>query len=86
MRNGFLESHSCVERQSQSVARFLLTRKGVSKAVIGDYLSANDGFCQKVLKHFTREMDFRAVPVDSALRKFQTLFRFPGLALLSLSL
>ena len=78
VRHGFLESHSCVERQAQSVARFLLTRKGVSKAVVGDYLSNNDQFSQKVLKYFSRELDFSSLPVDQALRKFQTYFRFPG--------
>ncbi|CAG2178076.1 unnamed protein product, partial [Oppiella nova] len=76
LKNSFIESVDNSEQQSQLVARFLLTRKGVSKAMIGEYLSQpNNGL---VLSAFAAEIDLSGLQVDSALRKFQTFFRFPG--------
>lgn len=62
-----------------AVARFLLTRKGLSKQMIGEYLGdLQQPFNQLVLKFFVKQMDLSGLLVDVALRKFQTYFRFPG--------
>ena len=66
-------------RKAFRVAHFLLTRKGLSKQMIGEYLGdLQSPFNQLVLKYFVKEMDFSGMVVDVALRKFQTYFRFPG--------
>ena len=70
-----LEEH----RKAFRVAHFLLTRKGLSKQMIGEYLGdLQSSFNQLVLKYFVKEMDFSGMVIDAALRKFQTYFRFPG--------
>lgn len=70
------------EREMQlaaAVARFLLTRKGLSKQMIGEYLGdLQKPFNQLVLKFFVKQMDLSGLLIDVALRKYQTYFRFPG--------
>ncbi|KRZ27706.1 IQ motif and SEC7 domain-containing protein 1 [Trichinella pseudospiralis] len=62
-----------------AVAKFLLTRKGLSKQMIGDYLGRiQDEFCAQVLKCFAREMDLRDMEIDHALRRFLHGFHLPG--------
>ncbi len=80
MANGFIEAIPQNNEQSlaAAIARFLLTRKGLSKQMIGEYISAHPAFNQCVLKYFTREIDLCGLAVDVALRKYQTYFRFPG--------
>ena len=73
IRRGFLEN------SPQAVARFLITRKGLSKQMIGEYLgNINHQFNMAVLDFFSMEMDFTGMHIDTALRKFQTYFRMPG--------
>lgn len=73
IRRGFLEN------SPQAVARFLITRKGLSKQMIGEYLGTlNNTFNMSTLDCFASEMDFSDLQVDIALRKFQTYFRMPG--------
>ena len=73
IRRGFLEN------SPQAVARFLITRKGLSKQMIGEYLgNLMYAFNMAVLGCFANEIDFAGMPVDAALRKFQTYFRMPG--------
>lgn len=73
IRRGFLEN------SPQAVARFLITRKGLSKQMIGEYLgNLNYPFNMAVLNCFAMEMDFSGMQIDTALRKFQTYFRMPG--------
>ena len=73
IRRGFLEN------SPQAVARFLITRKGLSKQMIGEYLgNLMYAFNMAVLGCFANEVDFAGMPVDAALRKFQTYFRMPG--------
>lgn len=65
-RRGFLEN------SPQAVARFLITRKGLSKQMIGEYLgNLTYPFNMAVLTCFTQEMDFSDMQIDTALRKFQ---------------
>ena len=73
IRRGFLEN------SPQAVARFLITRKGLSKQMIGEYLgNLMYAFNMAVLGCFANEVDFAGMPLDAALRKFQTYFRMPG--------
>ncbi|XP_050313103.1 IQ motif and SEC7 domain-containing protein 1 isoform X2 [Anthonomus grandis grandis] len=73
IRRGFLE------KSPQGVARFLISRKGLSKQMIGEYLgNLQNPFCMTVLECFAAELDLSGMQVDVALRKFQQHFRMPG--------
>ncbi|CAG0879606.1 unnamed protein product [Cyprideis torosa] len=73
IRRGFLQN------SPDNVAQFLLTRKGISKQMIGEYLgNLQNPFNAAVLDCFAKELDFSELPVDVALRKFQMSFRMPG--------
>ncbi|XP_071450488.1 IQ motif and SEC7 domain-containing protein 1-like isoform X2 [Hetaerina americana] len=73
IRRGFLES------SPQIVAKFLISRKGLSKQMIGEYLgNLQNPFNMAVLDAFSQELDLSGMQVDVALRKFQTHFRMPG--------
>ncbi|XP_065165477.1 IQ motif and SEC7 domain-containing protein 1 isoform X2 [Atheta coriaria] len=73
IRRGFLEN------TPSGVARFLITRKGLSKQMIGEYLgNLQSPFCMAVLENFAMELDLAGMQVDVALRKFQQHFRMPG--------
>ena len=53
-----------------SVAHFLVTRKGLSKQRIGEYLgNLQNSFNQRVLDFFIQEIDLRNMMIDEALRK-----------------
>ncbi|XP_017883217.1 IQ motif and SEC7 domain-containing protein 1 isoform X2 [Ceratina calcarata] len=73
IRRGFLEN------SPQGVARFLISRKGLSKQMIGEYLgNLQNPFNMHVLECFSHELDLSGMQVDVALRKFQAYFRMPG--------
>ncbi|XP_014613137.1 PREDICTED: IQ motif and SEC7 domain-containing protein 1 isoform X3 [Polistes canadensis] len=73
IRRGFLEN------SPQGVARFLISRKGLSKQMIGEYLgNLQNTFNMAVLECFSQELDLSGMQVDVALRKFQAYFRMPG--------
>ncbi|XP_044591562.1 IQ motif and SEC7 domain-containing protein 1 isoform X2 [Cotesia glomerata] len=73
IRRGFLEN------SPQGVARFLISRKGLSKQMIGEYLgNLQNTFNMAVLECFAHELDLAGMQVDVALRKFQAYFRMPG--------
>ncbi|CAF0926776.1 unnamed protein product [Didymodactylos carnosus] len=75
----YLINNHFLEPNPQAVARFLLTRKGLSRQMIGEYLgNLQDHFAMQVLHAFAAEMDFQDQPIDMALRKFQSSFRLPG--------
>lgn len=53
-----------------SVAHFLLTRKGLSKQMIGQYLgNLQNSFNQLVLDHFLQGIELSGLFIDEALRK-----------------
>jgi IQ motif/SEC7 domain-containing protein len=65
-----------LDNSAQAVARFLITRKGLSKQMIGEYLgNISNPFNQAVTQCFANEMDLSGMQIDVALRKFQTYFR-----------
>lgn len=73
IRRGFLEN------TPQGVARFLISRKGLSRQMIGEYLgNLQNSFNMAVLECFASELDLSGMQVDVALRKFQAYFRMPG--------
>lgn len=73
IRRGFLEN------TPQGVARFLISRKGLSRQMIGEYLgNLQNQFNMAVLNCFSLELDLSGMQVDVALRKFQAYFRMPG--------
>lgn len=73
IRRGFLEN------TPQGVAKFLVSRKGLSKQMIGEYLgNLQSPFSMAVLECFASELDLSGMQVDVALRKFQQYFRMPG--------
>lgn len=76
---GYLIRRGFVENSPQGVARFLISRKGLSKQMIGEYLgNLQSPFCMAVLECFAMELDLAGMQVDVALRKFQQHFRMPG--------
>jgi IQ motif and SEC7 domain-containing protein len=61
------------------VAKFLISRKGLSRQMIGEYLGMiQQAFNMSVLDSFCEELDLSGTAVDVALRKFQSYFRMPG--------
>lgn len=75
----YLIEEKFLDRSSKSIAEFLFNRNCLSKQMIGDYISnTQDKFIYQVLNDFIQLIDLRALPVDEALRKFQTHFRMPG--------
>ncbi|CAH8534794.1 unnamed protein product [Schistosoma rodhaini] len=73
IKNGFLEN------SPQLIARFLLTRKGLSRVAIGEYLgNTKNEIAQLTTRHFIRELKFRNKEVDEALRILLGCFRTPG--------
>lgn len=73
IHKGFLEN------SPHAVAKFLISRKGLSRQMIGEYLgNLQQPFNMAVLDYFSDEMDFSGMAVDIALRKFQGYYRMPG--------
>lgn len=70
VKNGFLENNP------PGVAKFLISRKGLSRQMIGEYLGMiQNQFNMSVLDAFCDELDLSGTAVDVALRKFQSYFR-----------
>ncbi|CAH8530115.1 unnamed protein product [Dicrocoelium dendriticum] len=75
----FLIKWNFLDCAPESVARFLLTRKGVSRAAIGDYLgNTKDEMAMSTTRQFMRQLNFAGLEVDEALRFLLSCFRTPG--------
>lgn len=75
----YLMQKNFLENSPHAVAKFLISRKGLSRQMIGEYLgNLQQSFNMAVLEYFAEEMDFSGTPIDVALRKFQGYFRMPG--------
>ena len=57
------------------IANFLVTRKGISRQVLGEYLGSGTERTKKILKSLCNEIDLNGLDVDEALRKFQSHIR-----------
>lgn len=78
INNGYIEQSDNTDAQANFVAHFLLTRKGLSRQMIGEYISEPASFNKSVLKAFCSGVTLSGIIVDEALRAFQVHFRFPG--------
>lgn len=68
-----------MDNTPSAVSKFLITRKGLSRQMIGEYLGLiQQNFNMQVLDSFCEELDLSGTAVDVALRKFQSYFRMPG--------
>ncbi|XP_071960498.1 uncharacterized protein [Antedon mediterranea] len=75
----FLIENKFLENSTQEVAKFLLSRIGLSKQKIGEYLGdLQQQFNMMVLECYVEEINFQGLSIDDALRKFQSHFRMPG--------
>jgi IQ motif/SEC7 domain-containing protein len=75
----YLTQKGFLEASPRAVAKFFISRKGVSKQMIGEYLgNLQNSFNMAALDFFIEELDFAGLDVDVALRRFQTYFRMPG--------
>lgn len=75
----YLMHKNFLENSPHAVAKFLISRKGLSRQMIGEYLgNLQQSFNMAVLEYFAEEMDFSGMAIDVALRKFQGYFRMPG--------
>ena len=75
----FLIEKKFLEYSPASVAKFLKGRKGLSKKMIGEYMtSLQRTFNLAVLHCFVHEMDFSGLHLDVALRKLYEEVAFPG--------
>lgn len=75
----YLINKGFLENSPHAVAKFLISRKGLSRQMIGEYLgNLQQPFNMAVLEYFADEMDFSGLAIDLALRKFQGFFRMPG--------
>ena len=75
----YLTQKGFLDASPRAVAKFFITRKGVSKQMIGEYLgNLQNPFNMATLDFFIEELDFAGLEIDVALRRFQTYFRMPG--------
>ncbi|CAG5078046.1 Oidioi.mRNA.OKI2018_I69.PAR.g8880.t2.cds [Oikopleura dioica] len=74
----FLIKQGFVEDSPNVISNFLITRKGISRQVIGEYLGNGSDRSKKILKALCNQMDLADLDVDEALRKFQSSVRIQG--------
>ena len=71
----FLISQGFVEDSPNVVSNFLVSRKGISRQVIGEFLGNGSEKSKKILKAVCNQMDLSNLDIDEALRKFQADIR-----------
>lgn len=74
----FLIKQGFVEDAPNVISNFLVTRKGISRQVIGEYLGNGSEKSKKILLALCNQMDLSDLDVDEALRKFQSSVRIQG--------
>ncbi|KAG9335150.1 hypothetical protein JZ751_005623 [Albula glossodonta] len=75
----YLTERGFVPDTPAGVAHFLLHRKGLSRQMIGEFLgNRQKQFNRDVLDCVVDEMDFSAMELDEALRKFQSQIKVQG--------
>ncbi|CAH1968968.1 unnamed protein product [Acanthoscelides obtectus] len=74
----FFQEHGVLKQQLDptEVAYFLRENSGLSKAMIGEYISNRNNL--QILEAFVKTFDFTDVRIDEALRAFLETFRLPG--------
>uniref|UniRef100_A0A0N5BDR6 SEC7 domain-containing protein n=1 Tax=Strongyloides papillosus TaxID=174720 RepID=A0A0N5BDR6_STREA len=72
-KNGFIQG------SPEEVAHFFLTRRGLSRRKIGEFLGThNSQYHTDVLNRYVEYMDFKDLPLDLAIRDFMKYFTLPG--------
>uniref|UniRef100_A0A0N4ZHP6 SEC7 domain-containing protein n=1 Tax=Parastrongyloides trichosuri TaxID=131310 RepID=A0A0N4ZHP6_PARTI len=72
-KNGFIQG------SPEEVAHFFLTRRGLSRKKIGEFLGThNSKYHTDVLNRYVEYMDVRDLPIDIAIREFMKYFTLPG--------
>lgn len=71
--NGFIRN-----KDPQAIARFLFYADGLSKRSIGEYLGEGEPENIAAMHAFVDLMEFRDMPLTTALRRFLQAFRLPG--------
>lgn len=75
----YLIGEKFLDSSPRSIAEFLFNRNCLSKQVIGEYISnTQDAYVKSILREYVSLIDLSHIPVDEALRKFQSHFRMPG--------
>nr|CAI5834185.1 unnamed protein product [Callosobruchus analis] len=74
----FFQEHGVLKHEldPNEVAHFLRENPGLSKAMIGEYISNRNNL--HILEAFVKTFDFTEVRIDEALRAFLETFRLPG--------
>ena len=57
------------------ISNFLVSRKGISRQVIGEFLGTGTEKSKKILKAFCNQIDLSDLDIDEGLRKFQSHIR-----------
>ncbi|KAJ3033191.1 Brefeldin A-inhibited guanine nucleotide-exchange protein 2 [Rhizophlyctis rosea] len=73
-----LIEHAFITKDAASIASFLRSASGLTKASIGEYLGEGDAFNIQVMHAFIDAMDFVDMNFVDALRAFLQTFRLPG--------
>ena len=71
----FLIKQGFVEDSPNVISNFLVTRKGISRQVIGEFLGNGSEKSKKILKAVCNQIDLSDLDIDEALRKFQSHIR-----------
>ncbi|CEF71641.1 Schizo [Strongyloides ratti] len=72
-KNGFIQGNP------EEVAHFFLTRRGLSRRKIGEFLGThNSQYHTDVLNRYVEYMDVKDLPIDLAIRDFMKYFTLPG--------
>uniref|UniRef100_A0AAF5DHI8 SEC7 domain-containing protein n=1 Tax=Strongyloides stercoralis TaxID=6248 RepID=A0AAF5DHI8_STRER len=72
-KNGFIQGNP------DEVAHFFLTRRGLSRRKIGEFLGThNSQYHTDVLNRYVEYMDVKDLPLDLAIRDFMKYFTLPG--------
>lgn len=71
----FLIRQGFVEDSPNVISNFLVSRKGISRQVIGEFLGNGTDRSKKILKAVCNQIDLSKLDIDEALRKFQSHIR-----------
>lgn len=74
----FLIRQGFVEDSPNVISNFLVSRKGISRQVIGEFLGNGTEKSKKILKAVCNQIDLSKLDIDEALRKFQSHIRIQG--------
>lgn len=74
----FFIDNYIVDCNPTQIASLLVNTKNYSKSMIGEFLGDRHQLCRDSLKAFCEQLDFTNMPLDEALRKFQSHIRITG--------